>query len=298
MTSFEDLNLGDGVLKFEKLRMETFKNIERYSKSSIKLIRKLKFKMFLLNFCMCVGIFLLVAFISEIACLINPVDVPLWYRLIPILLISLVIIVFVEIKLHKIMFKTNDKDDSVEISDETAKAKTIIKLHADDFIFGRLLRFIGSTLNTLEKNTKNHDLISKVTSGIYSMFIKTLFDIDKEPSDTKDLESYIESNTPKEFVKLYYESKEEIKTISELIRTNDPNKEYTKEEIQKVDRSCMLLSTDIILLKMLQYFCQQECLSKEELSKIIDLNDEENRDLLKFLYETPIKKDEEIHITI
>jgi len=292
--NLRNIKLDEGALKFEKLRLETFKNIQKYGELTLKALREAKIKLFLIN----LGIILfVVGFISILTLIFYGLlgnDTNLTQRLFTMAVVSIMVLIPLEIWIHRNIYTVEkDHDPKDETSDSIDEIKTVLKKVNDNSLIGRFLRFSIKILEKLKLNLQRHDLVANITSGIYTMCVSTLFKIEKYPEGPySTLENYIENNAPEEFVKLYYESKEELSHIVENIRNNDYSS-LAKEDADKIDRLGKIVTTDIILLKMIQLFCHEGCITIDECDKIIEVKGDEHKDAYEFFFTCPLNTKQE-----
>lgn len=292
--NLRNIKLDEGALKFEKLRLETFKNIQKYGELTIKTLREAKFKLFLVNLSI---IIFVVSFISILTLLFYTLlgnDTNLTQRLFTMGVVSIMVLIPLEIWIHRNIYSVEkDHDPKDETNDSIDEIKTILKKVNDNSLIGRFLKFTIKILEKLRLNLRRHDLVAHITTGIYTMCISTLFKIEKYPEGNfSTLESYIENNAPEEFVKLYYESKDELSHIVENIRTKDYNS-LAKEDADKIDRLGKIMTTDIILLKMIQLFCHEGCITVDECDKILGVKGDEHKDAYDFFFTSPLNPNQE-----
>lgn len=290
--NINDIKLDEDSLKFEKLRLETFKNIQKYAELTIKTLRETKIKIFLMNLCI---IGFVVAFIGVLtlvfyALLGNNTNIS--QKVFTMIIVSLMVIIPMEIWFHNKIYTVND-DPNEDTDDSISDMTTILEKSNGNSIFVRFISFTLSILKKLKRNLQRHDLVANITTGIYTMVITSLFEIDKYPDGPySTLESYIELNAPKEFVKLYYESKDELKQIAKNVHEQNYDS-LSEEEINKINRLGKIVETDFILLKYIQLFCHEGCISVDECDKIIQVKGEKYKDAYNFMFTEPLDPNKE-----
>ena len=290
--NIKDIELDEDALKFEKLRLETFKNIQKYAELTIKILRETKIKLLLMNLCI---IGFVVAFISILtlvfyALLGNNTNIS--QKVFTMIIVSLMVIIPMEIWFHKNVYTVND-DPNEDTNDSIDEMNKLLEKSNRNSIFVRFISFTLSILKKLKQNLQCHDLVSNITTGIYTMVITSLFEIDKYPDGPySTLESYIELNAPKEFVKLYYETKDEIKQIAKNVHEQNYDS-LSDEEINKINRLGKIVETDFILLKYIQLFCHEGCISVDECDKVIQVKGEKYKDAYNFMFVEPLNPNKE-----
>lgn len=301
MLSLNKIKLSDEALKFEKLRLETFKNVERYCRLADKTIKRARLKLALLNFTIVITIVLFSLLVVGIfrAFGIGNTNT----HIVSFIALILIFVLPVEIWFYKFLHDdTVTSEDDEDIIDESDKSMEYIKNETNklspDSLMYKFYSYLLNILKSLTYNISRHDMVSKVTTGIYTMFIMNVFKIEKLPNESfSKLEEFIEKNTPDDYITLYHEAKAELREISENLRNKDIHDKLTEKDIEKIKSLGMIMTTDYILLKAIQYFCRNQCITVEELSNFLTVKGDENKDAYKFFYETPIKENDVIDIS-
>lgn len=301
MLSLNKIELPDEALKFEKLRLETFKNVERYCRLADKTIRRAKIKLALLNFTIVVSIVLFSLLMIGLFRVFGIGNTNT--HIVSFIVLILIFVIPVEIWFYKFLHDdTITTEDDKDIINESDKSMKYIKNETNklspDSILYKFYSLLLNILKSLTHNISRYNMISKVTTGIYTMFITSVFKIEKLPDESfSKLEEFIEKNTPNDYVTLYHEAKDELKEITNNLRNKDIHDKLTEKDIEKIKSLNMIMTTDYILLKAIQYFCHNQCITVEELGNFLAVKGDENKDTYNFFYETPIKENEFIDIS-
>lgn len=189
--------------------------------------------------------------------------------------------------LNKIGLKVNDKETIKVDENKKPKTKNVITLFSYN-IMTKMANFMNVIV-------KNNNILANVEYCIKAMFIIIYLNLKEFNEKLDELEKYVEQNSPKAFVELYYNSKAQLKRISKFVFSEDADLDsmtvfdcamytsLTKHMMDNQEDYTRVINT---LCENINNVQSHDCTDKfaQKVSDIINSNGEEYEKYIKYYY--------------